>query len=82
MTSEKDVAGAVPASPSDIDQPGLSKLREAVVNRLPRRGTLRDDAVAGLNAAIASVPDGMASGLPAGGLFSIPSIWSSCSDLQ
>lgn len=67
MTIRGDVESSRdPDTPEDIDQPGLSELREAAVNRPLRRGTLRDDAVAGLNAAITSVPDGMASGLLAG----------------
>lgn len=52
-----------------VDQPGLSDLREVVANarrQLPRARTVRRDAVAGLNATLASVPDGMASGLLAG----------------
>ena len=54
---------------AEADQPGLSDLREAVADarqRLPGGRTVRADAVAGLNAALASVPDGMASGLLAG----------------
>ena len=53
----------------EVDQPGLSRLREAVANRvppLPGRSTLGADALAGLNSAVASVPDGLASGLLAG----------------
>lgn len=53
----------------DVDQPGLDKLRAAVASRLPgapRRANLKDDGVAGLNIAIANVPDGLASGLLAG----------------
>jgi SulP family sulfate permease len=53
----------------EVDQPGLSRLREAVANRvpdLPGRSSLRDDGLAGLNSAVASVPDGLASGLLAG----------------
>jgi SulP family sulfate permease len=52
-----------------VDQPGLSRLREAVANRLPsppHPSTLGADAIAGLNSAVASVPDGLASGLLAG----------------
>jgi SulP family sulfate permease len=59
-----DIAGVI-----GVDQPGLSDLREAVANagrHLPERRTVRDDAVAGLNGALTSVPDGMASGLLAG----------------
>ena len=54
---------------SEADQPGLSGLREAVANRLPHPpggATLGADALAGLNSAVASVPDGLASGLLAG----------------
>src|SRR5215212_6535191 len=54
---------------SEVDQPGLSRLREAVANRvleLPGRSSLREDGLAGLNSAVASVPDGLASGLLAG----------------
>jgi SulP family sulfate permease len=53
----------------EVDQPGLSRVREAVANHvphLPGRSTLRDDGLAGLNSAVASVPDGLASGLLAG----------------
>ena len=55
-----DIAGVV-----DLDQPGLSDLREAVANagrHLPHGGTLRSDVIAGLNGALTSVRDGMASG--------------------
>ncbi|HZW03398.1 MAG TPA: SulP family inorganic anion transporter [Anaerolineaceae bacterium] len=55
---------------TQIDQPGLSGLREAVANyaerQLPSRGRLGRDALAGLNSAISSVPDGLASGILAG----------------
>src|SRR3954454_13583693 len=54
----------------EVDQPGLSQLREAVANRLeqqlPSGATLRQDGLAGLNSAVSSVPDGMASGLLVG----------------
>ena len=53
----------------EVDQPGLSQLREAVANvaeRLPSTPSFRDDAVAGLNGALASVPDGMATALLVG----------------
>jgi SulP family sulfate permease len=53
----------------EFDQPGRGALREAVTfaqRRLPRRGPLRDDMLAGVNGAVASVPDGMASGALAG----------------
>src|SRR5688572_3322522 len=61
---------------AEVNQPGLGPLRAAVANhlgpqlaQLPRlRGgvSLRRDGLAGLNSAISSVPDGMASGLLAG----------------
>jgi SulP family sulfate permease len=54
----------------EVNQPGLSQLREAVANytplKLPGRVTLRQDAIAGLNSAVSSVPDGMASGILVG----------------
>jgi SulP family sulfate permease len=53
----------------EVNQPGLSQLREAVATqarRLPRGATIRQDGLAGLNSAISSVPDGMASGILAG----------------
>src|SRR4051794_24295880 len=52
----------------EIDQPGLSEIREAVASagRHLAGGTIRGDAIAGLNGALASVPDEMASGLLAG----------------
>lgn len=61
---------AFDASPDEINQPGLSQLREAVRNhfkkRLPGRSALRRDGIAGLNSAVSSVPDGMASGILVG----------------
>lgn len=62
-------AETAPENEPEVNQPGLSRLREAVANRLPPmpgRSSLRDDGVAGLNTAVASVPDGLASGLLAG----------------
>src|SRR3954469_1707003 len=54
----------------EIQQPGLSQLREAVANylqrRLPGRATLRQDVLAGLSLAISNVPDGMANGVLVG----------------
>src|SRR6185503_19268490 len=53
----------------EINQPGLGELREAVANhlrRLPSRASLREDGIAGLNSAVSSVPDGMASGILVG----------------
>src|SRR5690606_23760202 len=54
---------------AEMDQPGAGHLRAAVEyaqRQLGRCGRVRDDALAGLNTAIANVPDGMASGLLAG----------------
>ena len=54
----------------EATQPGLDRLREAVVRhapwRLPGRATRRSDAVAGLNVTIANVPDGLANGMLVG----------------
>lgn len=54
----------------EVNQPGLRELREAVANhrgrRFPSRASLRDDSIAGLNSAVSSVPDGMASGILVG----------------
>ena len=54
----------------EVNQPGLRELREAVANhlgrRLPSGASLRDDGIAGLNSAVSSVPDGMASGILVG----------------
>ena len=54
----------------EVNQPGLRELREAVANhlrrRLPGRASLREDGIAGLNSAVSSVPDGMASGILVG----------------
>jgi sulfate permease, SulP family len=54
----------------EANQPGLSDVREAVANyaqrHTPGRGVIRDDGIAGLNSALSSIPDGMASGLLAG----------------
>jgi len=55
---------------SEVNQPGLRELREAVANHLrrglPSRASLREDGIAGLNSAVSSVPDGMASGILVG----------------
>ena len=55
---------------SEVNQPGLRELREAVANResgrLPSRSSLQEDGLAGLNSAVSSVPDGMASGILVG----------------
>jgi sulfate permease, SulP family len=54
----------------EVNQPGLRELREAVANhlarRMPSRASLREDGIAGLNSAVSSVPDGMASGILVG----------------
>ena len=54
----------------EVNQPGLRELREAVANHLARRlpsgASLREDGLAGLNSAVSSVPDGMASGILVG----------------
>jgi SulP family sulfate permease len=64
-----DATSKLPVQP-EVEQPGLSRLREAVANylepRLPRPGTLRQDAVAGLTSAIGNVPEGMADSLLVG----------------
>ena len=53
-----------------VEQPGLSRLREAAANalhvQLPGRAALILDALAGLNSALGSTPDGMANGILAG----------------
>ena len=53
----------------EVNQPGLSELREAVaksVKWLPKPASRRGDGLAGLNSAVSSVPDGMASGILVG----------------
>src|SRR5690242_9754793 len=54
----------------EVNQPGLRELRESVANhltrRLPSRASLREDGIAGLNSAVSSMPDGMASGILVG----------------
>ncbi len=63
-------ADQTPDAQPEIDQPGLSRLREAVANyaarQLPSGAALRQDVLAGLNSAIGSAPDGMANGILAG----------------
>jgi SulP family sulfate permease len=71
MTSKPDAAEPLPSSDLGplVNLPGIHELREAVENtrcRMPGRATVRQDAIAGLTVAIASVPDGMAGGLLAG----------------
>ncbi len=69
MPAEADDQQDAKAPPA-VDQPGLSELREAVANyareHLPGGRSVGRDAVAGLNSALSSVPDGMASGVLAG----------------
>ncbi len=54
----------------EIQQPGLSDLREVVANylgrQLPRRVNFRQDVLAGLSLSISNVPDGMANGILVG----------------
>ena len=64
-----DIPSQPPLQP-EVEQPGLSRLREAVANylepRLPQPGKLRQDLVAGLTGAIGNVPEGMADSLLVG----------------
>ena len=64
-----DAASTLPVEP-EVEQPGLSRLREAVANylepRLPQSGKLRQEVVAGLTSAIGNVPEGMADSLLVG----------------
>ena len=64
-----DIPSQPPLQP-EVEQPGLSRLREAVANylepRLPQPGKLRQDLVAGLTSAIGNVPEGMADSLLVG----------------
>lgn len=57
-------------SEEQVEQPGLSALRLAVINyarrEFPKPRSLRQDATAGLNTALANVPDGMANALLVG----------------
>jgi SulP family sulfate permease len=71
MTTEPDDTESLPTSDLGplVNLPGVRELREVVANarrRAPSRATLRQDGLAGLTVAIASVPDGMAGGLLAG----------------
>lgn len=54
----------------EVDQPGIGRLRELVSNlvwnQIPAPARLWKDSIAGLNTAIANVPDGMANGVLAG----------------
>ena len=59
----------LPEQEPEVNQPGLRELRAAIANqprRFPSRASLRDDGIAGLNSAVSSVPDGMASGILVG----------------
>ena len=64
-----DTTSKLPLEP-EVEQPGLSRLREAVANylepRLAQAGKLRQDVVAGLTSAIGNVPEGMADSLLVG----------------
>lgn len=64
-----DTASKLPVEP-EIEQPGLSRLRETVANylegRIERVGKLRQDILAGLTSAIGNVPEGMADSLLVG----------------
>jgi SulP family sulfate permease len=53
---------------SEINQPGLRRLREAVENQRKqlRGGRLRRNGIAGLSTALSQIPDGLAAGLLAG----------------
>lgn len=70
MTDRVDPPEAEAGATSEIDQPGLGELREAVAThlrrQLPGRASLRDDGIAGLSVGVANVPDGMANGLLVG----------------
>ena len=67
--SKIDTTSKLPVQP-EIEQPGLSRLREAVANYLEpglaQAGKLRQDAIAGLTSAIGNVPEGMADSLLVG----------------
>lgn len=63
-------ADALDTEVDEVTQPGLGHLREVVANHLKRQlpggFSLRKDSIAGLNSAVSSVPDGMASGILVG----------------
>ncbi len=69
IENRMDTTSKLPVQP-EVEQPGLSRLREAVANylepRLPHPGKLRQDVVAGLTSAIGNVPEGMADSLLVG----------------
>jgi SulP family sulfate permease len=65
--AQRPSTGTTPSeNEAEIDQPGLGRLREAVANRRPPSKSVARDVVAGLNTAIADVPDAMATALLAG----------------
>ncbi len=72
MSDDRHPDGTESASEPDapeVDQPGLGALRAAVATMAKRTRPGKDtkrDAVAGLNVAIANVPDGLANGLLVG----------------
>jgi sulfate permease, SulP family len=67
--TKMDAASKLPVEP-EVEQPGLSRLRESVANylepRLAQASKLRQDVVAGLTSAIGNVPEGMADSLLVG----------------
>ena len=67
--NKMDATSKLPVQP-EVEQPGLSHLREAVANylepRLPHPAKLRQDVVAGLTSALGNVPEGMADSLLVG----------------
>jgi SulP family sulfate permease len=69
IENRMDITSKPPIQP-EVEQPGLSRLREAVANylepRLPHPAKLRQDVVAGLTSAIGNVPEGMADSLLVG----------------
>ena len=69
VSSEPNETTKTSDAEPEVNQPGLRELREAVANhleRFPRPSSLREDGLAGLNSAVSSVPDGMASGILVG----------------
>lgn len=70
VSSEPNETTKTSDAEPEVNQPGLRELREAVANhlerRFPRPSSLREDGIAGLNSAVSSVPDGMASGILVG----------------
>ena len=68
--AEKNEGVTEPDAESEVNQPGLGALREAVASyaarALPGRPEPRQDGIAGLNVAVANVPDGLANGLLVG----------------